>query len=406
MYGLPFLIKSFFIFFIFSCTAQYERNTEKPKEQVEKPTDSIQVGAVHTDHFLPWLKDKRVGLVGNQSSLIRNQHLLDVLIVNDINVVAVFSPEHGFRGKADAGEKIDSSKDQKTGVPIVSLYGNNKKPTAEQLADVDILLFDLQDVGARFYTYISTLHYVMEACAENNKTLIVLDRPNPNGHIIDGPILEKEFKSFVGMHPIPILHGMTMAEYARMINGEQWLTDGIQCKLKWVACSNYSRYDVYDLPIAPSPNLRTFSAINLYPSLCLFEGTVLSEGRGTEGPFERFGHPKLPKEIYSFQFTPKSGFGAKHPKLEGQLCNGRNLKEQGDQRLNQLELEWLISAYKAFQGEHFFITRNNWFDTLAGTDELRKAIEQGKSEADIRNSWKEGIEQFKSVRKKYLIYPE
>jgi uncharacterized protein YbbC (DUF1343 family) len=403
MYGLPFLIKSFFIF---SCTAQHTGDTSLEQDRVEKVIDSLMVGADQIDLFLPWVEGKRVGLVGNQSSLVGKQHVLDTLLAYGVDVVKIFSPEHGFRGKADAGEKIDSSVDQKTGVPIVSLYGNNKKPRVDQLQDIDILLFDLQDVGARFYTYISTLHYVMEACAENNKTLIVLDRPNPNGHIVDGPILKKDFKSFVGMHPIPILHGMTMAEYARMINGEGWLKDEFQCELKWVPCRNYSRYDAYYLPVPPSPNLRTFSAINLYPSLCLFEGTVISEGRGTDGPFERFGHPQLPLDSFPFQFEPKSGFGAKYPKLEGQLCNGLNLKEEGNNRLNQLELKWLISAYKAFQGTPFFIKKNNWFDTLAGTDQLRKAIEEGKSESDIRSDWKEGLDQFRSMRKEYLIYPE
>ncbi|WP_396155308.1 exo-beta-N-acetylmuramidase NamZ domain-containing protein, partial [Flavobacterium macrobrachii] len=307
-------------------------------------------------------------------------------------------PEHGFRGTADAGELIKDGKDTKTGLPIISLYGNNKKPKPEQLAGIDVMVFDLQDVGARFYTYISSLHYIMEACAENNIPLIVLDRPNPNGSIVDGPILEKEHTSFVGMHQIPLLHGMTIGEYAKMINGEKWLKNGVECKLTVIPCLNYNREMAYSLPVKPSPNLPNDQSINLYASLCLFEGTNVSSGRGTEMQFQIYGSPFLPKS--SFSFTPIPNFGAKDPMHNGKLCYGEDLTKI--EKVRQLELKWLIKAYNSTSDKSKFF--NDFFLKLAGTKKLREQIEAGISENEIRKSWDKGLNDFKTMRKKYLVY--
>ena len=282
--------------------------------------ESLQVGAERTDKYFPLLKDKAIGVVGNQSSLIGTTHLVDSLLSAKLQVVKVFSPEHGFRGTADAGAHIENGTDEKTGLPIISFYGKNKKPSQSQLEGIEILLFDIQDVGARFYTYISTLHYVMEAAAENNIPLIVLDRPNPNGHYIDGPILDTAYRSFVGMHPIPIVHGMTIGEYAQMINGEKWLTDSVECDLTIISMLGYNKQTPYDLPVKPSPNLPNAQAVNLYPSLCLFEGTNISVGRGTDLPFQHYGAPYLESD---YSFVPESGAGAKYPKHEGERCYSR-----------------------------------------------------------------------------------
>jgi uncharacterized protein YbbC (DUF1343 family) len=316
-----------------------------------------------------------------------------------IDLKKIFAPEHGFRGTADAGELIKDGKDTKTGLPIISLYGDNKKPKVEQLAGIDVLVFDLQDVGARFYTYISSLHYIMEACAENNIELIVLDRPNPNGNIVDGPLLEKEFTSFVGMHPIPTLHGMTIGEYAKMINGEKWLKNGIQCNLKIVSCLNYSRDMSYSLPVKPSPNLPNDQAINLYASICLFEGTNVSSGRGTEKQFQIYGSPYLPKS--GFSFTPVPNFGAKDPMHKNLLCYGEDLSALP--KVTQLELKWLIKSYNTTSDKSKFF--NSFFTKLAGTKKLQQQIETGVSEKDIRKSWEKDLNDFKLMRKKYLIYP-
>jgi len=294
---------------------------------------------------------------------------------------------------------VVDGKDAKTGLPIISLYGDNKKPKPEQLAGLDVLVFDLQDVGARFYTYISSLHYIMEACAENNIQLIVLDRPNPNGGIVDGPILEKEFTSFIGMHPIPTLHGMTIGEYAQMINGEKWLKKGVQCPLKVIPCLNYKREMPYSLPVKPSPNLPNDQAINLYASLCLFEGTNVSSGRGTEKQFQIYGSPFLPKDS-PFSFTPVSTFGSKDPMNKGVLCYGEDLSQVS--KVNKLELKWLIKAYNSTADKSKFFTP--FFTKLAGTKKLQQQIESGTSEADIRKSWEKGLSEFKVMRKKYLIY--
>lgn len=360
---------------------------------------NIKTGADNYDAYLPLLKEKKVGIVTNQTGILTNKtHLVDFLLEKKINLQKIYAPEHGFRGTADAGELIKDGKDTQTGLPIISLYGNNKKPKPEQLVGLDIMVFDLQDVGARFYTYISSLHYVMEACAENNITLIVLDRPNPNGSIVDGPILEKEFTSFVGMHPIPVLHGMTIGEYAKMIIGEKWLKNGIQCKLEIIPCLNYTRNMPYDLLVKPSPNLPNSQARNLYASLCFFEGTNVSVGRGTETQFQVYGSPFLRKS--NFSFTPIPNFGAKDPVHNGKLCFGEDLTKI--EKVTQLELKWLIKAYQNTSDKSKFF--NDFFTKLAGTKKLQEQIEAGISENEIRASWKKGLYDFKEMRKKYLIY--
>jgi uncharacterized protein YbbC (DUF1343 family) len=365
----------------------------------------VNVGAKLTEKYLPSLINKKVAVVGNQSSMIGNVHLVDSLLLLDINIITVFSPEHGFRGRADAGEKVKSGFDSKTGLPIVSLYGSNKKPSAEQLKDIDVMLFDIQDVGARFYTYISTLHYVMEACAENDIELIVLDRPNPNGHYVDGPVLNLKYKSFVGMHEVPVVHGMTIGEYAQMINGEFWLPDSLQCKLSVVNCEGWNHTKYYKLPIKPSPNLPNMLSIYLYPSLCLFEGTVVSVGRGTKSPFQIIGHPGFEKTL--FAFTPNPGEGAKHPKLENQKCYGIDFTALGlnvIQKQDRIHLNWLIQFYKRLNlGQQFFL-KNNFIDLLAGSNQLQKQIIAGKTEEEIRETWSADLKIFKIVRKKYLLY--
>lgn len=405
MYTLRFCLKSFFLLFLFSCQSQVDIeqsvSTEPTSISIEK--NELVLGSERLDQYLNKLTDKRVGVVANQTSIVNGVHLVDTLLSLDINVISVFSPEHGFRGDADAGEKVQSGKDTKTGLPLISLYGKNKKPTTEQIANIDIIIFDIQDVGTRFYTYISTLHYVMEAAAENGIKVIVLDRPNPNGHYVDGPVLKPGFTSFVGMHPIPIVHGMTIAEYAMMINGEGWLSKGVSCELEIVLCEQYSREMKYELPIPPSPNLRTQASILLYPSLCLFEGTIMSEGRGTDFPFEVFGHPRLPDSLYTYSFTPISGYGSKYPKLENQKCNGLKLTDESE-NLDALNIDWLIDAYNNYPGEDFFITKNRWFDILAGGSSLREQIIQGKSAQEIRASWQTELNAFREVRAKYLLY--
>ncbi len=361
--------------------------------------EKIKTGADNFEKYLPLLKDKKVSIVTNQTGILTNKmHLVDFLIEKQIAIQTIFAPEHGFRGTADAGEHVVDAKDSKTGLPIVSLYGENRKPKPEQLKGIEIMIFDLQDVGARFYTYISTLHYVMEACAENNIPLIILDRPNPNGGIVDGPILEKEYTSFVGMHPIPILHGMTIGEYAQMINGEKWLKNAAQCQLTVIPCINYNHSMDYSLPVKPSPNLPNDQSINLYASLCLFEGTNVSVGRGTEKQFQIFGSPFLPKN--DFSFTPKPNFGAKEPLYNSQICYGEDLTTH--KKVNRLELQWLIRSYKMTTDKTKFF--NAFFTKLAGTKQLQQQIENGESENKIRKSWKKGLKDFKTKRAKYLIY--
>ena len=392
----------FSVLLMVSCGSSLKKIDEKEnkKEAVAKNTTSeIQTGADNYKTYLPLLKDKKIGIVTNQTGILSNKtHLVDFLLEQKINLQKIFAPEHGFRGTADAGEHIIDGKDAKTGLPIISLYGDNKKPKAEQLAGIDILIFDLQDVGARFYTYISSLHYIMEACAENNIPLIILDRPNPNGAFVDGPILEKEFTSFIGMHPIPTLHGMTIGEYGQMINGEKWLKNGIQCNLNVIPCLNYKRDMFYSLPTKPSPNLPNDQAINLYASLCLFEGTNVSSGRGTEKQFQIYGSPFLPKS--DFSFTPVSNFGSKDPMNKGLLCYGEDLTTIP--KVTKLELKWLIKAYNETSDKSKFFTP--FFTKLAGTKKLQQQIEAGVSETEIRKSWEKGLNDFKEMRRKYLIY--
>ncbi len=357
---------------------------------------NITTGAARINDYLPLIIDKEIAIVGNQTSMINNTHIVDTLLSLNIKIKKVFSPEHGFRGNEDAGALIENDIDSKTNLPIISLYGKNKKPSSEDLQDIDIILFDIQDVGARFYTYISTLHYVMEAAAENNIQLIVLDRPNPNGHYIDGPIREKKYESFVGMHPVPIVYGMTIGEYAKMINGEKWISQ--KCNLKIIKIIGYNHDSHYDLPIKPSPNLPNSRSINLYPSLCLFEGTNISVGRGTKFPFQHFGAPYIQS---NYSFVPKSGKGSKYPKHENKICYGTDLRFQ-ENYLDQLNLVWLINCYKeSSEKEKFF---NNFFDKLAGNDKLRKQIISGKSNDEIRKSWQNDLVKFKKIRNKYLLY--
>ena len=356
----------------------------------------IKVAAERTKAYLPLLEDNKIAIVGNQTSMIKNTHLVDSLISLEVDVIKVFSPEHGFRGKADAGAKIEDGIDVKTGIPIISLYGKNKKPSSKQLENIDVLLFDIQDVGARFYTYISTLHYVMEAAGEHNIKVIILDRPNPNGHYIDGPIREDGFESFVGMHPIPIVHGMTIGEYAKMINAENWISN--KCNLTVIEMENYNHDMHYNLPIKPSPNLPNSKSINLYPSLCLFEGTNISIGRGTDYPFQHFGAPYLES---NYSFTPKSGEGSKYPKHKNIECFGTDLRFQ-DNYLTDINLNWIINSYNNCPYKQKFFT--NFFDKLAGTDKLRLQIIDGKTEKEIKGSWIDGLDKFKLTRKKYLLY--
>ena len=365
----------------------------------------VSVGAERLDAYLPLIIDKKVALIVNPSSLVGEQHLVDVLLENKVEVIRIMAPEHGFRGKANAGEYVKDGIDAKTGLPIVSLYGKHKKPYKEDVADVDFVIFDLQDVGTRFYTYISTLQYAMEACAEHGTSVLVLDRPNPNGHYVDGPVLKPEFKSFVGMQEIPIVHGMTVAEYANMLNQEGLLENGIKCDLHWVTCTGYDHNTSYSLPVRPSPNLPNDDAINLYPTLCLFEGTRISVGRGTDYPFQVFGYPNFKKDFgksEAISFTPQPNQGAKHPKLEGELCNGMDLR-QGE-KIDELKLSWILMARNNFLNQDdFFIS---FFEKLAGTADLRKLILAGKTEQEIRDSWQEDLEAFKAIRKKYLLYKD
>ena len=363
----------------------------------------IITGAEDTEGYLFELKGKKIGVVAHQSSLIftshKQKHLVDLLLENKIDIKSVFAPEHGFRGIADAGEKIDDDKDPLTHLPIYSLYGKNRKPSQKQLKGIELMVFDLQDVGVRFFTYLSTLHYVMEACAEQNIPVIVLDRPNPNSHYIDGPILNHENLSFVGMHPVPIVYGMTIGEYAKMINGEGWLSNGISCDLKVIPIQNYTHKTPYELIIRPSPNLPNAQAIALYPSLCLLEQTVISIGRGTNKQFQIYGHPSFPKN--QFSFTPKPNFGAKNPKQNGTLCYGVDLTKT--KKPDRVELKWLIDAYTNFPEKSGFFLKG--FNRISGINDLKIQIKQQIPESEIRKTWSQDLEKFKKIRAKYLIYP-
>jgi uncharacterized protein YbbC (DUF1343 family) len=365
------------------------------------PKEQYVSGAMVTENYFHLLEDYRVGVVANQTSLIGETHLVDSLVAYGINVRKIFTPEHGFRGGADAGAKVNNSRDEKTGIDIVSLYGKTKKPSPEMLSGIDVMLFDLQDVGVRFYTYISTMTYVMEACAENDIPLIVLDRPNPNGFYLDGPVLKTENQSFVGMHPVPVVYGMTIGEYAYMVNGEGWMKNGAHCELTVVTIPGYERNAIYELPVKPSPNLPNWEAVYLYPTLCFFEGSIVSVGRGTDKPFQIFGHPDMRGD---YTFTPESKNGASKPLLEGQRCRGTDLTEFAHGYANntpRLYLEWVIEAYQQLKDKSFF---NNYFRLLSGDKQLQKDIENGKSAEAIRASWQSDLEHFKTIREKYLLY--
>ena len=360
----------------------------------------IKTGAENYTAYLPLIQGKSVGIVTNQTGIIDSKtHLVDFLVQKNIKIKTIFAPEHGFRGTADAGEQVSDEIDAKTGLSITSLYGKNNKPTPEQLKDIDIMIFDLQDVGTRLYTYVSTMHRIMEACAENNIPLLVLDRPNPNIAIVDGPVLDIAFKSGIGMHPTPLLHGMTLGEEAKMINGQKWLKNGIQCNLTVIPCLNYNRKMTYSLPVRPSPNLPNDQSVNLYVSLCLFEGTNVSMGRGTEKQFQIYGSPDLPKS--NFAFTPKPNFGDKNPLYNGVECNGEDLSAIS--RINRLEIKWLIKAYQTTADKSKFFDKRK-FSIRAGNEKLQQQIEAGISEEEIRKSWQKDLETFKKMRKKYLIY--
>ena len=359
----------------------------------------LRVGAERLELYLPRLEAKSVAVVANATSRVGEMHLVDALLEKDINVKKVFAPEHGFRGDLDAGQTVTDHFDAKTGLEIFSLYGSSKKPSAELLDDVDIMVFDIQDVGVRFYTYLSTLHYVMEACAENDIPLILLDRPNPNGGYIDGPVMQAEFSSFIGLHPVPLVYGMTIGEYGQMINGERWLIDGVQCDLTVIKIEGYSRGAEYTLPVKPSPNLPNMTSIYLYPSLALFEGTVVSIGRGTEFPFQVVGHPDYGQG--PFQFTPRPTPGAMTPKLEGQICKGLDLRGS---EAHGLSLEWIIEFYNALPDKDNFFLANGFFNKLSGNDMLMAQIKQGLSATQIRQTWQADIAEFKNMRARYLLY--
>lgn len=360
------------------------------------------VGAERTDEYLPLLQGKQVAIVGNQTSMVGKTHLVDTLLRSGISVKKIFTPEHGFRGTADAGASVNNAIDHITGLPLISLYGKHKKPTTEDLQGIDIVVFDIQDVGARFYTYISTMHYVMEACAENKLEFLVLDRPNPNGFYVDGPVLKPTCTSFVGMHPVPIVHGMTIAEYAQMINGEQWLRNGVQCTLRVVTCKGYDHSVKYQLPVAPSPNLPNMQAIYLYPTLCLFEGTAMSVGRGTDFPFQVIGHPQFKDS--SFVFVPESKTGASNPLYEFKKCFGIDYRTYPTDSIHQLDISIWKYAYKNFGGQEAFF--NRFFINLSGTPELQRSLELGLSEEKIRESWQQDLALFKKTRAKYLLYKD
>lgn len=400
-YGLwlSFLLGLFFSFMHDTASGQFQGRSSGTAFDT-----GIVVGAERTELYLALLQGKRIAVVTNHTGTIKGRSLVDTLLALHVSVVKVFAPEHGFRGDLDAGETVSDGRDPITGIPVISLYGEHKKPEKEQLKDVDLLLFDIQDVGVRFYTYISTLHYVMEAAAESKEPVIVLDRPDPNGFYVDGPVLDTAYASFVGLHPIPIVHGMTIGEYARMINGEGWLKGGIRCELTVVPCKGYDHTKFYELPVPPSPNLPNMSAVYLYPSLGLFEGTVVSVGRGTDRPFQCIGWPQ--GTLGSYRFTPRSLAGARSPPYKDVECRGMDLREFGSfyMRLTRrLYLQWLLGMYSSGNGEGFF---QPYFDRLAGGPALRRCIEKGMDEEAIRATWKKDLDRFMLIRTRYLLYQD
>ena len=362
----------------------------------------IITGADQYEEYIPYLKNKKIGVVAHKATRITKEkqaHLVNFLIEKQIDVKTIFAPEHGYEGRADDGNLLPDSNDKTTGLKIISLYGKTKKPLPKHLKGIDLIIFDLQDVGARFYTFLSTLHYVMEACAEANIPLLLLDRPNPNGHYVDGPVLNLKFKTFVGMHPVPIVHGMTLGEYAKMINGEGWLAENLKCELKIIKVKNYTHKTKYILPIRPSPNLPNSQSISLYPSLCLLEPTNISIGRGTEKQFQIYGHPNFPES--KFTFKPNPNFGSKNPKWNGETCFGVSLENL--KVLNQLDLRWLIDAYNKLPKNNVFF--KNSFERIAGNSQLREQIINNIPINEIRKSWEPELTNYKNMRKKYLIYP-
>ncbi len=400
MYGK---IRNISVFLLLTLSCFIRSNGQENTTKIITSED-IEVGAGRTELYFPLIKNKKIGIVANHTSLINGKHLVDSLIDAGLNIKMIFSPEHGFRGTADAGENIKNGIDSKTGLAVISLYGTHKKPTKEDLKDIDIILFDLQDVGVRVYTYISTMTYVMGACAENNIPVLILDRPNPNGHYVDGPVLDTAFRSFVGMHPVTLVHGMTIGEYARMINGEGWLEGGRECDLTVIPVKGYDHTKHYQLPVKPSPNLPNMNTVYLYPSLVLFEGTIVSIGRGTDHPFEVIGHPEFMTGSYTF--TPKSNPGARNPKHKNTPCYGTgliNLTENAGIP-DSVNLHWLIGYYNFFKDRKEFF--NAYFDKLAGTDALRKQILENKSEHEIKKSWEDDLNEFKKIRRKYLLYAD
>jgi uncharacterized protein YbbC (DUF1343 family) len=383
---------SLFLLLIIASQPLYSRSDKEPVP-----------GASRIDQYRNLIEGKSVAVVANQTSMVGQTHLVDNLLSIGIGIKVIFSPEHGFRNLADAGEKIDNGKDPETNIPIISLYGSHLKPSPEDLKGIGVVIFDIQDVGARFYTYISTLHYILEACAENHVKCLVLDRPNPNGFYVDGNIPDTAYNSFVGMHKVPVVHGMTVGEYAGMVNGEGWLKGGIRCDLTVIKCLNYNHKTYYTLPVKPSPNLPNQTAVYLYPSLCFFEGTNLSLGRGTSFPFQVFGSPELPDR--GFSFTPESVPGAKNPPLLGVKCNGTDLRDAIKMKLvpkGELNLAWIISAYNDFPDKDKFFTP--YFDVLAGGPVLREQIRKGMSASQIRATWQDGLKKFAKIREKYLLY--
>ncbi|MEM1338377.1 MAG: DUF1343 domain-containing protein [Bacteroidota bacterium] len=407
---MPFFLnlKSTVLWFSVCLVACGQQTSIKPKSQNPNPKEvlaEIVVGANRTASYIPLVKGKSVGVVANQTSVIFKEngytHLVDSLLNLGITIEKVFAPEHGFRGQADAGEMVKDGKDARTGLPIISLYGKNKKPTRAQLEGVDIVLFDIQDVGVRFYTYIATLQLVMEACVEAQIPVLVLDRPNPNGHYVDGPTMEKAHTSFLGLTTIPLVYGMTIGEYATMLNKEGWLTDSLQASLTVIPLKNYTHRSIYDLPIRPSPNLPNATAISLYPSLGLFEGTDVNAGRGTEFQFQRYGASFLDSTVYDFRYVPQPNFGAKSPKEQGETCYGSDLSETP--RMHTLSLQWLLDAYQnCTDPSRFFNTSG--FTKHAGTEKLQQHIETGGTEAEIKATWQEDLTQFRKIRQRYLLY--
>ena len=407
-----------------NCRTFSQHKNQPAKTDAPNAQTPIITGAERMDTYLPLLKGKAVAVFANQTSMVGNSHLVDTLVNRGVHIVKILSPEHGFRGEADAGEHVSDGKDKKTGLPIISIYGKHQKPTAEDLQDIDVIVFDIQDVGVRFYTYISSLEYCLEAALENHKPLMILDRPNPNGFYVDGPVLDKQYKSFIGMQSVPIVYGMTIGEYALMLAGEKWLnptaneinsynvstkpTVDTPYHVTVIKCKNYDHNSKYILPVMPSPNLKSMQAIYLYPSTCLIEGTVLSEGRGTDAPFQMFGHPDLPSNLYSF--TPKPNTGAKSSKCFYQKCYGWYISGTNEEIRKEvdgaIQLKYLLDAYKLFPGKDSFFLKNNFINRLAGNDALMQQVKAGKTANEIKKSWEPALNNFKQTRKKYLLYPD